>query len=279
MKNRVFSPSEIEMKRSQMSYLSSRSVLARSRALGADIVGVANWQKVMAGPSYAIQSHLPSWKGVGAVHSGWKQEPTLSFQPRSVIIVGVAHPENQPELDWWQNHLPGKTLGNKALIKITNGLASWLEQEHGVAAAPLAYHLERGGIFLKDAAVLAGLGVVGRNNLFLCPDFGPRVRLRALSVEIELEPSDPNEWDPCRQCPEPCRHTCPQKALDPPEQVIETPAVRYLPARNGAYQRLRCNRQMETDITNGLEFSSEEGDRSKQVRYCRRCELVCPVGR
>ncbi len=258
----------------------SASLLDLARALGADLAGVAAWDRLRAGPSYAVQPFLPTWRGVGAGHPGRPDPPALPFAPASLVVVGVAHPGGRPELDWWQGHIPGRTLGNQKLAAITTGLASWLADRHGLAAQDLAYHLERGGVFLKDAAVLAGLGVVGRNNLFLCPGLGPRVRLRALAVETRLEPSEPLAWDPCQECDEPCRAVCPRQALGPKDRAWPEEAPRPLPGRDGAYAREYCNQQMEADIAAGrMVVPPGRSEPSKQVRYCRRCELACPVGR
>jgi len=73
---------------------------------------------------------------------------------------------------------------------------------------PLPYHIENGGIYLKDAAVLAGLGTIGRNNLLITPEFGPRVRLRALLAGVDLPPTGPAGFDPCEGCPAPCLTDC-----------------------------------------------------------------------
>ncbi|MBC8492582.1 MAG: hypothetical protein H8D43_02260 [Chloroflexi bacterium] len=38
-----------------------------------------------------------------------------------------------------------------------------------INACPQPYRVEQGRILLKDAAVLAGLGVMGKNNLVITP--------------------------------------------------------------------------------------------------------------
>lgn len=258
----------------------TQAALNQARDLGADIAGAVAWDRLMAGPSYAVQPFMPTWGGVGAGHPGRAPEPDLDFKPKSLVVVGVAHPGGRPELDWWQEHIPSRTLGNQALAKVTKGVARWLREEHGVAARDLAYHPERGGVFLKDAAVLAGLGVVGRSNLFMCPELGPRVRLRALAVGAELTPGEPLAWDPCLECEGPCRPACPQGAMAPNGRKWPPDAPSLLPGRDGAYAREACNRRMEADIGAGrMVVLPEREQPSKQVRYCRRCELACPVGR
>ncbi len=43
-----------------------------------------------------------------------------------------------------------------------------------------------GGIYLKGAACLAGIGVMGRNNLVIVPGYGPGVRFRAIRVDLAV---------------------------------------------------------------------------------------------
>jgi len=254
----------------------TQQIIKQARNLGADIAGAASWRQVAAGPSYAIQPLLPRWGGVGVGQP--RGEPVK--RAASLIVVGMAHPGGKPELDWWRSDLPSRTLGNVELARITKALAGWLGEEWGVAAWDLAYHVERGGVFLKDAAVSAGLGVVGLNNLFLCPEFGSRVRLRALAVDMALAPAPASAWDPCRDCPRPCRQACPQNALQGHALAPGLEGPENLPARDGAYERGLCNQQMEADIEAGKTFKGPGKEKPfKQVRYCRRCELVCPAGR
>jgi epoxyqueuosine reductase len=113
-------------------------------------------------------------------------------------------------LDWWDG-LEG-TPGNRILIQINNELSHWVEEKLDIKTHKLPYHVEKGGIFLKDSAVMAGLGCMGKNNLLVTPEFGPRIRLRAMVLEAEVEPTGPVQFDPCDGCKEPCRHACPQKA-------------------------------------------------------------------
>jgi epoxyqueuosine reductase len=41
-----------------------------------------------------------------------------------------------------------------------------------------------------------------------------------------------------------------------------------------------CNAQMEFDVAESERTAAEGGDKARRVvRYCRRCELVCPVGK
>jgi epoxyqueuosine reductase len=138
----------------------------------------------------------------------------------------------------------------------------WLDESHGVAAEPLAYHVERGGVLLKDAAALAGLGVIGRHNLLLTPSSGTRVRLRALWVGARLEPSSALDRSPCDGCPAPCRAACPRRAFE-----------------TGSYARSACQHQMAADERARVKVDAVPGGTRahERIEYCRACELACPV--
>jgi epoxyqueuosine reductase len=52
-----------------------------------------------------------------------------------------------------------------------------------------------------------------------------------------------------------------------------------LPGRDGSFSRAACNRQMEADSDATGEAAAESiDDDLKIIRFCRRCELSCPVG-
>jgi len=70
----------------------------------------------------------------------------------------------------------------------------------GIKTNKLSYFIERGGIFLKDAAAMAGMGCIGKNNMLVTPEFGPRVRLRAMLAFEALPITEPADFDPCHGC-------------------------------------------------------------------------------
>jgi len=130
-----------------------------------------------------------------------------------------------------------------------------------ITARDLAYQVYEGGIFLKDAAALAGLGTIGKNNLLITPEFGSRVRLRALMIDADVEPTGSIDFAPCETCDMPCMRSCPQGAF-----------------QSGSYDRSLCNEQMEQDKENGV-LSKEADSADILIKYCRICEFVCPVAR
>lgn len=229
-----------------MDRITRQKIIKRGMTLGVSRVGIVAVDILKDSPShgrYAMDLH----KDAG----------------RTVIVLGLEHPREQPEMDWWDNW-QGGTPGNRRLINISRRLVKWLRKKYMLEAVELPYQVERKGIFLKDAAVLAGLGVMGRNNLLITPRYGPRLRLKALLLERALPTAEPLEgFDPCNACPAPCLSACPRDAF-----------------AGGAYDRGRCQLQMTTDEANPIALRSPVvGMATKfKVAYCRLCELACPVG-
>lgn len=254
------------------------AIVREARLCGADLAGVAAVADLKRSPSHAIGGLLPSYAGVGTVdgqegggHVEWPPEA------RSAVVLAVRHPEEQPELDWWfGGESRGNTPGNELLIAASDGLAGWLEAEQGVRCWRLAYHIERGGVYMKDAAVLAGLGCIGRNNLLLTPEYGPRLRLRVLLTDSDIPSSGPSEYDPCDGCPEPCRAACPQEAFPGSVYAHADYGVAALPGRDGAFDRRICNRQMTADLAASDHVPVDGRDEPVlRTAYCRACELAC----
>ncbi|NND79523.1 MAG: hypothetical protein HKN53_06475 [Maribacter sp.] len=206
----------------------------------------------------------PSYKA--AVGEYWPDdhaEHTIRWLPNasSLLILAMEHPQEKPKLDWFDR---GNTSGNRWLTKISKVLVKWLHDTHGIKAQALPYQVEKGGVYLKDAACLAGLCVIGKNNLLIHPIWGPNVRLRSVLIQDYLPPSTPLEnFDPCYRCAMPCRKACPENAL-----------------AQGKFHRPSCMLQLESDRGNQIESGQEdtEGSTHLVTAWCRRCEFACPVG-
>jgi epoxyqueuosine reductase len=165
--------------------MNSKAIIEKARSLGASLAGIASTASLENSPSYQVSGKVK-----------WPAEA------KSVLVLVLEHKENDPELDWWG--VPGGTRGNQRLKKISIGLKKCLKKEFNINARTLPYQLADGGIFLKDAAALAGLGIIGANNLLITPKFGPCTRLRALFLEKELTPTGAIDFSPCDTCNKPC---------------------------------------------------------------------------
>ena len=259
-----------------------RLFIKQAKKYGASLAGIADAGATRQSPSHVFYGSLKPLRVVG-IRTERKMMPGPVAWPetaRSIVVIALEHPEGQPELDWWRPDIAGGTSGNRALMQINARLARWIREEIGAAVTSLPYQIEKGGIFLKDAAVMAGLGCIGRNNMLITPDFGPRVRLRAMLLNVALPPTGPVDFDPCHTCDMPCRPICPQEAFQNKIYSKEALGLSQLPGRNGVYARSRCNTQMELDIDQGDNIRSViYSHGGKQVKYCRQCEFSCPVGR
>ena len=244
---------------------------------GATLAGIASMEALKLSASHTIYNKLDDYARVGTVKDDalpGNQLFNWSDSAMSVLVIGLSHPKDKPELDWWD----GKgTPGNRTLIDIIKRTSQQIENELKINTHRIHYYVEKGGIFLKDAAVLAGLGCIGKNNMLITPSIGPRVRLRALLLDIEINPTGPVTFDPCADCKVDCRRICPECAMDEKAPIFETINVYVdLPARDGAYNRGICNERMEKDIKESKKNITGE---QAPIKYCRKCEFVCPVGK
>lgn len=261
----------------------SSVILEKAHEFGASCAGIANLRELKKAPAFVMMPQRPHMDRVGAVlnQTGLPEGEVLWREGmRSALVIAVSHPEDEQVLDWW---VDGKApAGNRKLIQILDKLCAFLHEAYPqVRTFPLPYHVEKGGIWLKDAAAAAGLGVVGKNNLLITPQYGPRIRLRAMLLSEDLPSSGPLAWDPCQGCRMPCRAACPQNAFQ--AQVYRPDDYRgleQLPGRDGGYDLRRCDVQMGEDISRKTHevLDSANGEEVSVVRYCRRCEFACIVG-
>jgi epoxyqueuosine reductase len=259
----------------------SVAIIQKALNCGADLAGIASVAELKKSPSGMFAPKLPQGESVANRESEIGLMPGEVAWPeggKSVLVVALEHPEDKPELDWWENRKA--TPGNRILVNIVDQVYEYLDANHKVKSFPIVYHIEKGGIYLKDAAVEAGLGTIGLNNMLITPNFGPRVRLRALILTEDLPSTGPLSFNPCKDCDLSCRQACPVAALG----SIKYPAAEWgqtaLPACDGSYDRDTCNIQMEVDLEHAQEVVvAGQEEPNIYVKYCRLCETACPIGK
>jgi epoxyqueuosine reductase len=240
-------------------------IVDKALEMGATLAGIATIADLKASPSYEIYSKKPFYEEYDPSSPDYHEFKGVEWREehKSVLVWALAHPASEPVLDWWSLKVKGFTLGNGVMRMQSRKMRIWMEGELGIKAFSLPYQIEYGGAFLKDSAHLAGLGVIGKNNLLVTPEFGTRVRLRGIFIEAELEQTGPIDFDPCNGCSRPCHRACPRDAF-----------------RSGAFERALCKEENDERYDNeqlmdGSVFGIEEA--SMVMKPCRYCELACPV--
>lgn len=259
----------------------ANQIMKKAVTLGIDLCGMARVRDLKTAPSFVLGPQMPdAGKGIGTRRGKAGLKPGDVSWPESaetVFVMAVAHPEKKPELDWWYGRK--SPAGNRILMSAAKSLCEWITGTFDIKATQLPYHVEKGGIYLKDAAVMAGLGCIGKNNILLTPEYGPRIRLRALTLDVGLPVTGPSDFDPCEKCPAFCRRACPQNAFDRKVFNSQEYGLQYLPGRSGCFSRPTCNVQMQKDNQNAIPQRVDGYDEPvKLIKYCRLCELACPVG-
>ena len=259
----------------------STEILTRARQYGADLAGFAAVSDLKLAPSSEFSEYLAESddSATASFHTEGLPQGSVTWPEgaRTVLVIGVHHPSHKPEMDWWSG--PKDPPGNRILARIVRKLCSWISEQYQIGVFHFPYNLERGGIYLKDAAVLSGIGCMGKNNMVVSPEYGPRIRLRALSLSVDVPSTGEMEFDPCSECEGWCLNVCPQQAFSKKIRYPDN-SQHDLPGRNGSYSRKRCKIQMQNDEESAQEQRIEgEDSLVKLTKYCRLCELACPVGR
>jgi epoxyqueuosine reductase len=262
----------------------SNKIITKARSLGASLAGIASVELLKTSPSHDIYPKIEPNRGVGSrdFADGVKQGE-VAWPPgaKSALVIALAHKEDDLQMDWWIEYDEDReSRGCRILQDILNHVSEWVEKEFNLMTHLLPYHLEKGGIFYKDAGVLAGFGCIGKNNLLVTPEYGPRVRVSALLFDDDLPATGPIIYDPCDGCEEPCRRACPRNAFGRAAHSSIEMGMVTLPGRNGYYNRETCRPETEKNIEN-KDFIELDGHAEPvgAIKFCRLCELSCPVGK
>jgi epoxyqueuosine reductase len=184
--------------------LTSFQVKQFAKGLGADLCGIAPIERFENAPKgYSPKDVMPECKSV-IVLAIKSVNSTLSS--RTTI------PYTMMRNDVYQRL-------NGASVKLSSQLES-----HGAVAVPIPADEPRmvdrkqrkikGIISLKHAAVLAGLGKMGKNTLMINDQYGNMLWLGAVLTNTKLEADELATYDVCPAECSICLRSCPSKALD-----------------------------------------------------------------
>jgi epoxyqueuosine reductase len=196
--------------------MSKEDIRSYAMSLGADAVGFA-----------AIEDY----------QSKKSPDPkTILTTVKSMIVIAYR------ELDGSVESANSRTCmsGRMAIMEISQKnvylLGRYVEDKYHAKTAPvlLSYPLDMGpgvmgligDISLRHAAVAAGLGVFGRNNLVLHPRFGSRILFTALLTDLALPSDPPVTEELCSDCGL-CVENCPAQALEVEGQTDALQCLRH----------------------------------------------------
>jgi len=169
---------------------------------------------------------------------------------KSVIVIGF-HLYDLILDAWSRDEMKEKSyhFADSILVDQCHQIKSFLAKK-GFNSKIIPY---KPGLYLKDAAALAGIGPIGKNNLLITKTFGSQVRLRALVTVAELSYGTPiHESDYCKNCSL-CIDSCPAGALE-----------------GGQYNKELCNNYCLENL---------KGLSENTVIWCNICIEACPIGK
>jgi len=268
--------------------LTADEVKAKARALGADLVGIADGKVMDAHPPDPADPRRPS--------------DISDYDADRVIVLAKRYMSGTARLTRWdeRHKYYNDELTITALEEIALEFVLWLEDKGYPALIVPPTHVDPWRyrddpsehltplLSLNHAAVEAGLGTLGLNLQLLTPEHGPRVMLSAVLSSVPVDCDTKMTEGLCRgpACGR-CLRTCPGDVVGHWDRdwaacdryrsphgfaqlaefiggVIEEPD----PARQKAALRSEASFNLWQSILRG----------SGVVTGCRRCQDVCPVG-
>lgn len=165
--------------------------------------------------------------------------------------------DNAPSFVYFQHYRSANSLLDSIAFRISRKI-----EEAGFAAMPIAASQSlgknnpyRGVLPHKTAAVLSGLGFVGKSGLFLSTSYGSKVRLATILTDLPVKSELPVIENGCKDCLI-CAKACPAGAI-----------YGQLPTTDGErnFDAEKCSNYMKThfqDVGRGS--------------VCGVCIKVCP---
>jgi len=182
----------------------SAELLYFARENGAGLIGVADMAKI-------AQQRILVSKGVRELMN---YAVVMAIRLSEAILSEIM---NSPTKTYYHHYRTVNFALDQLALKITRFLQSKGYFAYPVPASQVVDWENQQAIFShRHAAVQAGLGWIGRNNLLVTPRYGAQLRLVSVLTNAPLEASQPLDED-CRTC-RACLDVCPAQAIaDDPE--------------------------------------------------------------
>lgn len=260
----------------------------KAKALGADIVGIADGAVMNENPPDPADPRRPS--------------DITDHDAGRVIVIGKRLNSGTTRLTRWdeRHKYYNDELTMTRLEETALELVLWLEQQGYPALIVPPTHVDpwryRGDpeeamkplLSLDHAAVEAGLGTLGLNLQLLTPEYGPRVMLSAVLCSVPVEADRKKDEALCLgpECGR-CLSACPGdvvghwerdwKACDryrSPHGFFQLTEYLEEMIRAGDPETQRAMLRSETSFNLWQSILRGAG----AITGCRRCQDVCPVG-
>jgi epoxyqueuosine reductase len=210
----------IKIKEAEMG-LRKDELFTYSNEVGLDLIGVTTadpfdrfLREINSRKEHYMERYsnrIDSWKSFA--------KPREIFpEAKSVIVMGfyyLTHDKKLPE----PSGVVGRIVsyGHLGILKKAKMVQNFL-QERGYRAVLGAHR--------KEAAVRAGLGTIGKNNLILNERYGAWVAYQSIITDAEVEPDEPFSRDLCEDC-DLCLRACPTTALYEPGRIDPRRCITY----------------------------------------------------
>jgi len=150
----------------------------------------------------------------GVVPENWKEYKfaiTVVIQLSQGIVEDIV---DKPTETYFSHYRSVNYHINEIGLKTTIELQNSGYKAIAIPASQSLYNTPYYGVFPhKTAGTLAGLGWIGKSNLFIHHRFGPRVRLGTILTNMELPVGKPITASRCHQC-NLCTKNCPAMAIE-----------------------------------------------------------------
>ncbi len=218
-----------------------KSIKEYGKKNGADLIGIAPAERFKQAPK------------------GFKPSDILPGA-QSVIVMGMAFPKGALTC----HSKPSITKTYHTIFDLLDACAYTLScfiEQAGYDTVPVpadqpyfswdeASQQGKGDLSHKHAAVLAGLGSLGKNSLLLTPEYGNRVNLVSVVTSAPLEGDSPLTESLCLEKCNLCIKSCPAQAIQ----------------ENGTVIQRDCRK-----------FHHMKTPRRFHLFSCWKCRAVCPV--